>query len=235
MKPVKKEKPAAKKSSWTQSWAKIFLVMACILFVGVMIITSLGTNWLVTMKPAKTGDTTIIDLTIRDEEGRPVLTTNQRIFNASFEKRELVWYTNPLTMTVNSTTTDMINPVSVYRYDYGGASFGLFGTELNQISASLEGMKQGETQKIVLVNNEQFEREMSPEQFAQIGGNFSTAMPGDQLLLAFTTTPMINVDDNSTPQYAFRTSLITGKTADNVTVNYGYPTADISIVRLNRG
>jgi hypothetical protein len=147
MKPDKKEKPAAKKSSWTQSWAKIFLVMACILFVGVMIITSLGTSWLVTMKPAKTGDTAVIDLTIRDEEGRPVLTTNQRIFNASFEKRELVWYTNPLTMTVNSTTTDMINPVSVYRYDYGGASFGLFGTELNEITASLVGMKQGETRK----------------------------------------------------------------------------------------
>jgi len=235
MKPDKKEKPAAKKSSWTKSWAKIFLVMACILFVGVMIITSLGTNWLVTMKPAKNGDTVVIDLTIRDEEGQPVLTTNQRIFNASFEKRELVWYTNPLTITVNSTTNDMINPVSVYRYDYGGASFGLFGTELNQISASLVGMKQGETQKIVLPNSEQFEREMSPEQFAQIGGNFSTAMPGDQLLLAFTTTPMINVEENSTPQYAFRTSLITGKTADNITVNYGYPTADISIIRLNSG
>jgi hypothetical protein len=164
-----------------------------------------------------------------------VLTTNQRIFNASFEKRELVWYTNPLTMTVNSTTTDMINPVSVYRYDYGGASFGLFGTELNQISASLEGMKQGETQKIVLPHSEQFEREMNPEEFAQIGGNFSTAMTGDQLLLAFTTTPMINLEDNSTPQYAFRTSLITGKTSGNVTVNYGYPTADISIVRLHSG
>lgn len=235
MKPDKKEKPAAKKSSWTQSWAKIFLVMACILFVGVMIITSLGTNWLVTMKPAKTGDTAVIDLTIRDEEGRPVLTTNQRIFNASFEKRELVWYTKPLTMTVNLTTNDMINPVSVYRYDYGGASFGLFGTELNEITASLVGMKQGETRKIVLPHSEQFEREMNPEEFAQIGGNFSTAMTGDQLLLAFTTTPMINIEDNSTPQYAFRTSLITGKTSGNVTVNYGYPTADISIVRLHSG
>jgi hypothetical protein len=76
---------------------------------------------------------------------------------------------------------------------------------------------------------------MNPEEFAQIGGNFSTAMTGDQLLLAFTTTPMINLEDNSTPQYAFRTSLITGKTSGNVTVNYGYPTADISIVRLHSG
>lgn len=235
MKSDKKGKPAAKKGGWTSSWAKIFLVMACILFAGVMIITSLGTNWLVTMKPAKTGDTAVVDLTIRDAEGRPVLTTNERIFNASFEKGEIVWYTNPLTMTVNSTTTDMITPVSVYRYDYGEASFGLFGMELNQISASLAGMKQGGTQKIVFPDSDQFQREMNPEQFAQIGGNFSTAMPGDQLLLAFTTSPMINIDENSTPQYAFRTSLITGKTGGNITVSYGYPSADISIVRLNSG
>ncbi|MDD1708070.1 MAG: hypothetical protein LUQ33_02705, partial [Methanoregulaceae archaeon] len=233
MKSDKKGKPAAKKGGWTQSWAKIFLVMACILFVGVMIITSLGTNWLVTMKPANTGDTAVVDLTIRDEDGRPVLTTNERIYNASFQKGEIVWLTGPLTLTVNSTTTEMITPVPVYRQDFGEASFGLFGQELNQISSSLEGMKQGGTQKIVFPGSAQFQREMDPEQFAQIGGNFTTALPGDQLLLAFTTTPMINVDDNSTPQYAFRTSLITGKDGGNVTVNYGYPSADITIIRLS--
>ena len=235
MKSDKKGKPAPKKGGWTKSWAKIFLVMACILFAGVMIITSMGSNWLVTMKPAKTGDTAVIDLTIRDAEGRPVLTTNERIYNASFQKGEMVWLTGPLTMIVNSTTTEMITPIPVYRYDYGEASFGLFGMELSQISASLVGMKQGGTQKIVFPVSNQFQREMTPEQFAGMGGNSSTSMPGDQLLLAFTTTPMINVDDNSTPQYALRTSLITGKNAGNVTVNYGYPSADISIVRLNSG
>ena len=235
MKSDKKGKPAAKKGSWTSSWAKIFLVMGSILFVGVMIITSMGSNWLVTMKPAKTGDTAVVDLTIRDAEGRPVLTTNERIYNASFQKGEIVWLAGPLTLTVNSTTTEMITPIPVYRHDYGEASFGLFGMELNQISASLAGMKQGGTQKIAFPDSDQFQREMNPEQFAQIGGNFSTAIPGDQLLLAFTTTPMINIDENSTPQYAFRTSLITGKTGGNITVSYGYPSADISIVRLNSG
>ena len=235
MKSDKKGKPAAKKGGWTSSWAKIFLVMGSILFVGVMIITSMGSNWLVTMKPAKTGDTAVVDLTIRDTEGRPVLTTNERIYNASFQKGEFVWLTGPFTLTVNSTTTEMITPIPVYRHDYGEASFGLFGPELNQISASLSGMKQGGTQKIMFPDSGQFQREMNPEQFAQIGGNFSTAMPGDQLLLAFTTTPMINIDENSTPQYAFRTSLITGKTGGNITVSYGYPSADISIVRLNSG
>jgi hypothetical protein len=235
MKSDKKGKPAAKKDGWTKSWAKIFLVMACILFAGVMIITSLGSNWLVTMKPAKTGDTAVVDVTIRDADGRPVLTTNERIYETSFQKGDIVWLTGPLTLTVNSTTTEMISPIPVYRHDYGEASFGLFGPELNQITASLAGMKQGGTRKIVFTDNDHFQREMNPEQFAQIGGNYSTAMPGDQLLLAFTTTPMINVDDNSTVQYAFRTSLITGKTGGNVTVSYGYPSADISIVRLNSG
>jgi hypothetical protein len=235
MKSEKKGKPAAKKEGWTKSWAKIFLVMACILFVGVMIITSLGTNWLVTMKPAQPGDTAVIDLTIRDEEGRPVLTTNERIFNASFQKGEIVWFTGPLTLVINSSTSEMITPVPVYRYDYGEASFGLFSGELNQISTSLQGMKQGGTRKIAFTNTDLFQREMSPEEFTTIGGNFSTAMPGDQLLLAFTTTPMISAEENSTPQYAFRTSVITTKNIGNVTVDYGYPSAEISIVRLHSG
>jgi hypothetical protein len=235
MKPDKKGKPAKKNDGWTKSWAKLFLVMACILFVGVMIITSLGTNWLVTMKPAETGDTVVIDLTLRDATGRPVLTTNERIFNASFQKGEIVWLTRPLTLAVNATTTEVITAVPAYRYDYGEASFGLLGDELNKISDSLEGMKQGETQKIVFPYSDQFQRDMDPEQFAQMGGNFSMAMQGDQLLLAFTTTPEINIDANSTPEYAVRTSLITGKNSENVTVSYGYPTADITIIRLNSG
>lgn len=235
MKPDKKGKPAKKNDGWTKSWAKLFLVMACILFVGVMIITSLGTNWLVTMKPAKTGDTVVIDLTMRDADGRTVLTTNERIFNASFQKGEMVWLTRPLTLAVNGTTTEVITSVPAYRYDYGEASFGLLGDELNTISDRLEGMKQGETQKIVFPSSDLFQRDMDPEQFARMGGNFSTAMQGDQLLLAFTTTPEINVDTNATPEYAFRTSLITGKTSEYVTVSYGYPTADITVIRLNSG
>ena len=234
MKSDKKGKTVGKKGDSTKSWAKMFLVLGCILFVGVMIITSLGTNWLVTMNPAKTGDTAIIDLTIRDSQGRPVLTTNARIFNTSYENGEVVWYTNPLTMAVNSTSTEMISPLPVYRYDYGEASFALFGDELSQISSALEGMKQGGSEKIVFENTDQLQRDMTPEQFAQMGGNITTAVPGDQLLLAFTTNPMLNMDDNSTPEYAIRTSVIAGKTGENVTVNYGYPSADISIVRLNR-
>jgi hypothetical protein len=233
MKPDKKGKPPQKKGGWTTSWAKIFLVMACILFVGVMIITSLGTNWLVTLKPAKTGDTAVIDLTIRDNEGRPVFTTSHKIYNDSYQRGELVWYSNPLTVTVNATTKDTINPVTVSRYDYGLASFGLFGYELNQITSGLVGMTQGKSKTIVFPDSDLVQRNMTPEQFAGIGGNFSTVMPGDQLLLAFTTSPAINIDKNATPEYAIRTSLISAKASDNVTVSYGYPSANITLIQLS--
>ncbi len=233
MKSDKKGKPVGKKGDSTQSWAKILLVMGCILFAGAMIYPSFGSIFN-TLIPAKAGDTAVIDLTIHDSKGRPVFTTKQGIFNTSYKRGEVVWYTNPLTMVVNSTSTEMISPLPVYRYDYGEASFALFGDELSQISSALEGMKQGGSEKIVFENSDQLQRDMTPEEFAQMGGNITTAVPGDQLLLAFTTNPHINMDDNSTPQYALRTSVITGKTSENVTVNYGYPSADISIVRLIR-
>ncbi len=39
MKPDKKGKPAKKNGDWTTSWAKIFLIMGCILFVGVFVMS----------------------------------------------------------------------------------------------------------------------------------------------------------------------------------------------------
>jgi hypothetical protein len=40
--------------------------------------------------------------------------------------------------------------------------------------------------------------------------------------------------DNTTPQYAFRTVTLKDKTDANITVNYGYSGADVTILQLTR-
>ena len=108
-----------------------------------------GTNWLVTMKPATTGDTRLtLVLTMRDE-GRPVLTTNQGIFNKPvLRKGRWSGYTNPLTMTVNSTTNPrrltLLQPIAMIM---GRVKFCAVKRRIKPISASLDGMKAGKTQK----------------------------------------------------------------------------------------
>jgi hypothetical protein len=224
-----------KKSTWVQSWGKAFLVMAGILFVGVMIITSMGTSWLVAMNPARGGDIAYVDVTLKDELGRTVFTTNQRNYNATLEKGTAawVWFASPMVIPVNVTTTEMVKPVPAYLRVTGQDSFAFLGPEYNQIASGLVGMKEGETRRITFVPEPSFQREMTEQEFTQIGGNFTTTEEGDFSIFGFTTGPMINTS-NTTPQYALRTVTLKDKTDNNITVNYGYSGADITILRLTR-
>jgi hypothetical protein len=233
MKSDKKGKPAAKKGGWTSSWAKIFLIMGCILFAGVMIITSLGTNWLVTMKPAKTGDTVVVDVTLKDELGRPVFTTNERIYNQAVEEKQIIWLANSLTLTVNGTTKNLVEPIPATISGQEMEYFAFLGPEMNQITNSLVGMKDKGTKHIQFIENPQFEQQAKVEDFEGMGGNFSTATDDQQMIFGFTTNPMIDAEGNTTPQYALRTVTLKNKTNDSVTIDYGYKTADITILRLS--
>jgi hypothetical protein len=234
MKPEKKGKPAKKNGDWTKSWAKIFLVLGCILFVGVMIITSLGTNWLVTMKPAASGDTAVVDLTLKDELGRPVFTTNERIYNQAVEKNQTVWLAQYFTVTVNKTTNSLVEPVPATLSGKETQYFALLGPEMNQITNNLVGMKEKSTKQIQFVQNPQFQNVTDGEGFERMGGDFSAVEENQQMIFGLTIPSMSGDDINSTPEYALRTVILKNKTNDTVTIDYGYKTADITILKLTR-
>jgi hypothetical protein len=233
MKSAKSGKPAKKTGSGV-NWAKIVIVMVCILFAGIMIMSTLGTSWLVAIKPLQNGDVAYIDLTLKDAYDRPVFTTNQRIYNATLQQGNLVLLAAPMSVPVNITTENLIDPVNAFLPGTGAVSFAFLGPEYNQIALGMAGMKEGETKTIPFIQNPEFQRSMTPEEFSQMGGNFSEAKPGDQLILGFTTSPMISAEENTTPQYALRTVPIIDKTADNITVDYGYTGADVTIKTIAR-
>lgn len=229
-----KTTPGAKKSGKGMNWTKAAMIVLGVGFVMVMIVTSLGTGWLVTMKPAQDGDVAYCDVTLKDDLGRTVFTTNQRIWNATLEKGNLAWLANPLAVPVNMSTENLVEPITAYFPGGGQASFAFLGPEYNQIAVGLIGMKEGETRRIPFEETTAFQREMTEEEFAGIGGNFTEAKAGDQLIFGFTTAPMISADDNTTPGYALRTVTVTNKTEETVTVVYGYSAADVTILRLSR-
>ncbi len=234
MKPAKSGKPP-KKSESGFNWAKIVIVMVCILFAGIMILSTLGTGWLVNMKPAGNGDVAYIDLTLKDQFERPVFTTNQRIYNSTLTQGSIIVIAAPFGTPVNITTPELIDPMTVFMPGSGQVSFAFLGPEYNQIAMGLVGMKQGETKTIHFIDEPQYRRNVTPEEFEQMGGNFSEARKGDQMVLGFTTSPMISADPNTTPQYAMRIVPIMEKTGDNITMDYGYSSADVTVLRLSRG
>lgn len=234
MKPAKSGKPS-KKSESGFNWAKVVIVLVCILFAGIMILSTLGTGWLVNMKPATNGDVAYIDLTMKDQFERPVFTTNQRIYNATLTQGSIIVIAAPFGAPVNITTPELIDPMTVFMPGSGQVSFAFLGPEYNQITAGLVGMKEGETRTIHFIDEPQYRRNVTPEEFGQMGGNFSEAKKGDQMVLGFTTSPMISADPNTTPQYAMRIVPIVEKTGDNITMDYGYSSADVTVIRLSRG
>ena len=229
-----KNTPGAKKSGAGVNWTRAAMVILGVGFVVVMIVTSLGTGWLVGMKPAQSGDVAYCDVTLKDEQGRTVFTTNQRIWNATLEQGNLAWLANPMAVPVNLSTENLVEPIPAYFPGGGQTSFAFLGPEYNQIAVSLIGMKEGETRRIPFEETTSFQREMTEEEFAGIGGNFTEARAGDQLIFGFTTSPMISADDNTTPGYALRTVTVTNKSEETVTVVYGYSAADVTILRLSR-
>jgi len=234
MKSDKKGKPAKNNGGWTKSWAKIFLVLGCILFVGVMIITSLGTNWLVTMKPAETGDTAVVDLTLKDELGRPVFTTNEGIYNQAVGKNQTVWLARPLTLTVNRTTINMFEPVPATLSGQDTQYFAFLGSEMNQITNNLVGMKDKSTKQIRFDESPQLQNVTYREDFENMGGNFSAVIDNQQMLFGLTIPSTSEDEINSTPYYGYRTAILKDKTNNTVTIDYGYKTADITILTLSR-
>lgn len=229
-KPRGKEKKAG--SGWNLQKIGIIVIGVC--FAVIMVVSSLGMSWLITLNPAAAGDHATVALTLYDDQGRPVLTSDLKKFNQTYEAGNTVWLCGPFSMYVGQTSSKEIVPVPVFNYMYGESRYALFSAEYNAIVQGIAGMKQGETKKIAIPSLGGLEREMSVEQFEGIGGNFTAVVPGDQVILGFAEEPGVTAGTNETPSIVIRTGYVTSKTADGVRVNFAYPTAEVSIRELTK-
>lgn len=230
----KSQEKGKKKAGSRWNLQKVGIIVIGVSFAVIMVVSSLGMGWLITLNPASVGDHATVTFTLYDDTGRPVLTSDVRKFNQSSEAGDTVWLCNPLSVRVGDSGSKEIIPVPVYNYYYGESRYGLFSTEYAAIAQGIAGMKQGESKKISLPAGLGFEREMSSEQFEAIGGNFTNVRAGDQIILGFSEQPSIENETNTTPSLVIRTGYVTAKTGDGVKVSFFYPTADISIRELTK-
>ncbi|OPX71634.1 MAG: hypothetical protein A4E38_00955 [Methanoregulaceae archaeon PtaB.Bin108] len=225
----KKKKKTA--STWTAG--KIGIVLLCVMFAVIMVVTSLGSGWLLSLNPASSGDSVVVGVTFYDGLNRPVLTTSSRTFNSSSQAGNLVWICNQFTMRVNEKSQKQLISVPSYNYYYGEAKYGLFSSELDTIAMNLDGMKQGESKKVHLPSLQVSNDNMTAEFFESIGGNFTTVAVNDQMLLALPENPTVSIDKNVTPEYVIRMAYVTAKTNDTLRFDYAYPLAEISLVQAS--
>jgi len=225
----KKKKVAAQ-----QTWKKVLFVIAAVLFVFVMVISSMGTNWITGLAPVKAGDTVVLDYTIYDASGVPFLTTSQQVYKEQAAKGAGVLFAKQqLTLTADQSLNQAIYPVTVYTPINGGSwqDFAIYNPEYNAISSGVVGMKTSETKKIVLPTNNTMTTLFSPEDLEKVNVNMSALDIGDTMLMGVSENPNASAANSTAVSY-LRLGEISRKSDAGLVVDFGYPYAEITLYKF---
>jgi len=219
------------KEAMAKKVKQVLVVGACVFFVILMILSGMSSHWLSVFTVIKPGDTVVVDYTLYDINGKPVLTTNQQTYTTAAAKGLDMLYSKQLSLTAGQNLTKSIYPVSIYTSDSGWTKeFALFSTEYEAISQATLGMRAGDQERIQLPNSS-MAQDWSATTLTHNGVDINTLNVGDVLAMGVSDNPEA-MATNSTVTYT-RVGQVTSKTNDSVTIDFGYPAVDISIVSIN--
>ncbi|MDD1695009.1 MAG: hypothetical protein LUQ71_09825, partial [Methanoregula sp.] len=80
-------------------WKKVLFVIAAVLFVVVMVVSSMGSNWIKGIAPVAAGDQVVIDYTLYDSAGSPFMTSSQQLYKQQIANGNGILYTKQLSLT----------------------------------------------------------------------------------------------------------------------------------------
>ncbi|MFA5266341.1 MAG: hypothetical protein WC379_00080 [Methanoregula sp.] len=211
---------------------QVLIVGVCVLFVVLMVVSGMGSSWLTMFTVIKPGDTVVVDYTMNDINGNPILTSSQQTYEKATAKGMDIIFSKPLSIVTGQNITKSIYPVSIYTTSGGWTKgYALFSIEYNAINQQLAGMKTGD-QKRIAVPNASMSQEWSAEQLLSNGVDIRDMKVGDVLAMGVSDNPE-EMATNITAITYTRVGQLTNKTNESVVVDFGYPTVDISIVSIN--
>lgn len=203
------------------NWTKVGAVIVGVFFVVVMIVSTLGVGWITQMTTIKPGDTVVVDYTMYADDGRPVVTTNQKTVQDAAAKGLTVFLAESMKLTAGAQSSKNLIPIRVNSPVYGWLDYTFFPEELNSMQKGIIGMKTGEYTDFKIPNSYMMEREMTAREYAAMGGNITGSHTGDQLILGFTDSSLEQDSNTTKPRSYVRVAYISRLQGDNMTVNYG--------------
>jgi len=213
---------------------KVLAVIAGVLFVVLMVVSSMGSGWISGLAAVKPGDVVVIDYTLQDAQGNPLVTSDQALYKQIVGSGYDVLYTRQLTMTANQTHSNPVFPVPVYTSQSGWSSqYGIFASEYNAITSGLVGMKTNEEKKIRVASGVPLTQYWTADQLMERKLNLSDIEVGYVIPLGVSENPGA-LTDNSTAGYYLRLGQVTDKTADGVTIDFAHPTVNVRVVSINK-
>ncbi len=222
-----KEKAVAK-------WKQALVVGACVLFVVLMIVSGMGSGWISAFAVAKPGDVAVIDYTLYDAGGNPIVTTDQNIYKQAATAGRSVIISKQISVTTNQSLAQPLFPVQIYTTGSGwaGPQFAIFRPEYDAISFGIVGMKVNQQKRITIPSSASMTQLWSPELLKLNGVNLSDMKVGDVLTMGVSDNPEEMATNKSTLTF-MRVGGVSQITAEGASVDFGYPAADIRVVSLN--
>jgi hypothetical protein len=227
----RKNPPKPTQEPGTALWKKVVFVSVGVLFVVLMVVSSMGTSWLNIFQTVKPGAVVLTDVTIRDDQGRPILTTNENIYNSAGNGNRSVFLVSPFAVDAGVPYTDSVKTVPITA-PQSGYNYTLFGEEYNAIAMGVVDMHTGGTKTISLATNVTEEENLTAEQFDQLGGDFANVSVGDEMILSRVENPEALYDNTTTPTYALRMTHVVNKSEESLILSFSHATADLSISKV---
>ena len=220
----KKQKEASEKR-----WKKILLIIAAVLFVVVMVVSSMGSHWITGLAPVKAGDTVVVDYTIYDAAGVPIVTTSQAVFKQAYSNNMSILYAKQLSMTANQSLKTALYPIPVYIAENGGSydEFALYNPEYNAISHAVVGMRANDKKRVDLTTSISMSKLFSREILNESHVNINNLQVGDVLAMAVSENASATASNTSATY--IRLAQVTRISDTGAVIDFGYPYADITL------
>jgi len=224
-----------KKEAGVKMRYKILTIIACVFFAAVMILSGMGSGWISALRAVQPGDAVTVQITVNGASGDPLLTSDQALYQKQTAANQGLFYAKDLVITANQSSPGSLYPVPVYSAANGWSdSFALFSSEYDMISEALVGMKVNEQKTIALPSADSMTETWSAEQLQTQGVNLTDIHVGDQLSMAVSSNSQLE-KNASKSSYSVRIGEVTAKSADGVTIKFGYPTIAIKVLKISTG
>ena len=221
------------KEKTVAQWKKIVVVGACVLFVVLMIVSGMGSSWISAFAVAKPGDVAVIDYTLYDAVGNPIVTTDQTLFKQVATQGKYVLFSKQISVTTNQTLSTTLFPVQVYSTGSGWAEqFAIFKPEYDAMSSGIVGMKVNEQKRINIPFSSSMTQLWTPELLMRNGVNLSDLNIGDVIPMGVGDNPEEVASNKSSITY-MRIGEVSRKSAEGAVVDFGYPAIDMRVVSIN--
>jgi hypothetical protein len=223
-----------KKEESTKLVSKILIVCVCVLFVGLMILSGMGTGWLTIFSSVKSGDTVVIDYTLFDAAGKPIVTTEKSTYDQAVAQGSGIFGSKQITITANQTMEKPIYSILVYPSNGGKVQqLALFSSEYNALSSGIIGMRVNEQKRIAISPNTTMTYDWSAERLALNKINLSEITVGDSFFMGVSDNPEAAAN-NTTASAFLRIGEVTKKSPEGIVVNFSFPAIDVRVVTINK-